>query len=104
LILPLTPEQVDRIREVRESGGSYRDAAKAAGCAASTVGQYFPDSKIELKEEATLDLGETKVKEDENGATVEFVSPKRIKTLEDAIAFAEVDTTQFYVKSWECTS
>jgi len=102
--LPLTPEQIDKIREVRENGGSYREAAKAAGCAASTVGQYFPDSKVELREDVSIDLGETKVKEDENGATVEFVSPKRIKTLEDAIAFAEVDTTQFYVKSWECTS
>lgn len=102
--MPLTPEQIEQIKQVRENGGSYREAAKAAGCAPSTVGQYFPDSKLEIREDTTLDLSETKIKEDEGGATVEFVSPRRIKTLEDAIAFGEVDTTQFYVKSWECTS
>lgn len=102
--MPLTPEQIETIKQIRENGGSYRDAAKAANCAPSTVGQYFPDSKLEIKEDVTLDLGETKIKEDEGGATVEFVSPRRIKTLEEAIAFGEVDTTQFYVKSWECSS
>jgi len=47
----LTPEQIETIRQVRENSGSYRDAAKAAGCAPSTVGRYFPDSKLNEKSE-----------------------------------------------------
>ncbi len=100
----LTPEQIEKIVEVRKNGGSYREAARIAGCAPSTVGTYFPDSKLEFKDETVLDITDTKVKEDENGASVEFVSPRRIRTVEDAIAFGEVDTTQYYVKSWDCTS
>ena len=104
ILAALTPEQIEKIREVRESGGSYRDAARAANCAASTIARYFPDSKLELRSDTPLDLTDTKIREDEGGATVEFVSPRRIRTIEDAVAFGEVDTTQWYVRSWECTS
>lgn len=37
-------------------------------------------------------------------ATVECGSPVRIRTLEDAIAHAEVDTSVWYVLDWECTA
>lgn len=37
-------------------------------------------------------------------ATIECVSPKRIVTLEDAIAFAQVDLTVWRVDKWSCVS
>lgn len=101
----LTPEQVEIIQRVRESGGSYREAARQAGCAASTVGAYFPDSLVDVDEDASAPDGEgSKVRESGDARTVELVSPTRIVTLEDAVAFAEVDLTTWRVKSWECTS
>lgn len=42
--------------------------------------------------------------ESENVATVEYVVGRRIRTLEDAIAYAEVDTTVWRVKRWSCTA
>jgi UDP-2,3-diacylglucosamine pyrophosphatase LpxH len=45
-----------------------------------------------------------KIRESGDVRSVEVVSPTRIVTLEDAVAFAEVDATMWRVKSWECTS
>lgn len=98
----LTPEQVETMRAVRESGGSYREAAKQAGCGASTVASYFPDSHVDQGDSATGGLD--RVSESDGVRTIEKGSDKRIRTLEDAIAFAGVDTSVWRVKSWSCTS
>lgn len=100
----LTAEQVETIRRVREAGGSYREAARRAGCAASTIGAYFPDSRIEVDDPASEPGPNVVVREAGDSRTVEYASPHRIKTLEDAVAFAEVDLATWRVKSWECTS
>jgi hypothetical protein len=42
--------------------------------------------------------------EDGDKATVEYAIPVRIRTLEDAIAYAEVDTKVWRVAKWSCTS
>ncbi len=41
---------------------------------------------------------------DDGKSSVEFLTSKRIRTLEDALAYAEVDTTVWRVKRWSCTA
>lgn len=89
----LTPEQIETLKKVRESGGSVREAAKAANVAPSTAARLFPDP-----------VRDRTIKEDGDDATVEYLSPKRIKTLEDAMEFGEVDPAIWIVDRWECTS
>lgn len=103
----LPPEKIKEGAELRRQGLSYRETADRLGCAASTVGYYWPDSW--LNGEDGEDGGEPeipapRISEEGDRRTVEMASPKRIVTLEDAVAFAEVDLTQWRVKSWECTS
>jgi hypothetical protein len=84
-----------------------RPAGELAGCAASTALAYFHWlERNELIDEAPAAPARTKFKvvESSDGQTIEGISPTRIRTLEDAIAFAEVDTKVWRVKTWECTS
>lgn len=104
----LPPDKIERAGELRRQGMSYRETAAELGCSASTIGSYWPDSRIKGEDAAEgyaePVLPAPKVVESGDQRTVEVASPERIVTLEDAVAFAEVDTTTWRVKSWECTS
>jgi len=77
----LTPEQIEKIVEVRKNGGSYREAARAAGCAPSTVGQYCPDSKLKIQES---------VSQEDNLESLIAVLRKSDLTLEEIAAYGNV--------------
>lgn len=106
----LTQKQIGEIYRFLDEGKSQRQAAKSVGCARSTVALYaqkktgssFGADPIESV--LGKPLGKSSLKEDKDGATIERLSDRRIRTLEDAIAFAEVDTDLWYVDTWECTS
>lgn len=44
-----------------------------------------------------------KFREDGDSATSEFVSDERIQTLDDAVKFAGIDTSTWFVERWECS-
>lgn len=102
----LTPEQKELGAELRRQGMSYRETADRLGCSASTVGVYWPDEWLKGDDEPEPEphIPAPKIVETGDQRTVEMGSRKRIVTLEDAIAFAEVDLSVWRVKSWECTS
>lgn len=47
---------------------------------------------------------ERKFTEEDDKAELQFMTRREIRTLEDAIVYAEVDTTVWRVTKWECTS
>lgn len=99
----LTPEQIERGAELRRSGMSYRETADRIGCSASTVGYYWPDGWMD-DPVPDPEVPAPRIAESGDQRTVELGSTKRIVTLDDAVAFAEVDLSEWRVKSWECTS
>jgi transposase-like protein len=105
----LTPEQVDIVRRVWEAGGSYREAARRAGCGASTIGAYFPRWRRDKGGDAAPEpipdpVVDSEITESGDSRTVVKKSRREIRTLEDAVAFAEVDESVWRVKSWGCTA
>lgn len=104
----LTPEQKKILRRAWQAKTACRPAGREAGCAASTALAYFYRLEREalIDEPIAADSGSEnfKIVESDDAKTITGTSRTRIKTLEDAVAFAEVDLTSWRVKSWECTS
>ncbi|MDR3582560.1 MAG: hypothetical protein P4L67_04775 [Candidatus Pacebacteria bacterium] len=101
----LTPDQKRILRQVRESGGSCRVGGSQANCSASAALAYFHkldrDAAID---EPTADGMRSKIVETGDEQSLELASPRRIRTLEDAVAYAEVDLATWRVKTWGCTA
>lgn len=82
-----------------ERTGSIRAAARAAGVSFDRAKRLLRKVGVLLAPVAGGSVGGSG---DEASITLE--SPRLIRTLEDAVAFAEVDTKIWRVKSWECTA
>ena len=124
----LSPEKQARLREAyAANGGNLAAAAREIGIDRTTAGKYLrhdppqpapaePMAEIvaEMLRQRTTEPVPTPEPEPEpthhtfketgDTAQVDVGTPERIRTLEDAIAFAEVDLTVWRVESWQCTS
>lgn len=98
-----------RIAELYAEHGSLRKVAAISGHAFVTVRKYHlygheATSTPEAAPEAVELDQQFSVKETEDKAEVSYSCEERIRTMEDAVRFAEVDQTVWFVSGWECGS
>ena len=98
----LRPEIRGEIARLRASGLGQRQVAASLGISPGSVSKYWNAEAIEPPD------GPTQVREetDEKGGTrtVEFLVPRPIRTLEEAVAAANVDLKVWFVDRWESSA
>jgi hypothetical protein len=94
----VSPEQVEEIAKLRDLGVSIRKSSKLLGIPVSTVAEYWLAIK---KKESPKGEGPITRKESGDDCTLEFAIRKRVVTLEDAIAYAQVDLAIWYVDRFD---
>lgn len=103
---PFGEEQRVAIRRLVDQGVTVpQQIAAKLGLGHVAVGRVVAEylAEKELAETAGEAAGRT-FKEDEKGAELRFCTDHKIRTLEDAIRYAEVDLAIWRVARWECTS
>lgn len=97
-------ETLERIESLRQEGLSWRRIAQAFNVARSVLQTNYERLLIEHRRFGDNAQEDRTFRENtqKNEATVECVTTRPVKTLKDALAVAEVDTSVWYVHEWTC--
>lgn len=108
----MSQERAEQIRKAYQRIGHKRGVMRECRASWETVNKVVNEGPpTELGEFASacnlvggVEKPEANYTEAGDRAAVEIASPTRIRTLEDAVAYAEVDTRVWRVAKWSCTS
>lgn len=103
---PLGLDKINRMREMASADPTLSDRtiASRVGCSVDMVRKYARSHAPKVLQPAVNPSParpERQFTEDEDGGVLSLHTDRPVKTLEDAIRVAEVDTSVWYVERWE---
>lgn len=90
-------------RKMKADGEPTQQIANKTGFHRDTVRRYLKQDPVEKPDQSIVSEDRNSFSESGNDAVASLVTDKPIKSLEDAVAAAEVDLSIWYVDRWECT-
>lgn len=97
---PLSRHVVQQVKDLLDAGQSHRNISKTTGVSLGAISDIKNGRRDHLLKEEEQPAKRI-FSEDGDNAVLQLHTDKPIKTLEDAIRVAEVDTTVWYVDRWE---